>query len=54
MLGIHYERVPKYIAGMDMSLVAGVAHHIYERGNDNMWDWREPGPTASSVETRWR
>lgn len=46
VLGIHYERVQKYIAGMDMSLVAGVAHHIYERGNDSMWDWREPGPDS--------
>ncbi len=46
VLGIHYERVQKYLAGMDESLVAGVNHHIYERGNDAMWDWREPGPDS--------
>lgn len=46
VLGIHYERVQKYIAGMNMDLVAGVSHHIYERGNDTMWDWREPGPDS--------
>lgn len=46
VLGIHYERVQKYLAGMDVNLVAGVNHHIYERGNDGVWDWRDPGPDS--------
>ncbi len=46
VLGIHYGKLQKYIAAMDLGLVAGVAHHIYERGNDSMWDWREPGPDS--------
>jgi glucuronoarabinoxylan endo-1,4-beta-xylanase len=46
VLGIHYERVQKYLAGMDENLVAGINHHIYERGDDAMWDWRDPGPDS--------
>ena len=46
VLGIHYERVPKYMAGLDENLLDGVAHHIYERGDDAMWDWRDPGPDS--------
>lgn len=46
VLGIHYERVQKYLAGMDESLVVGVNHHIYERGDDGVWDWRDPGPDS--------
>lgn len=46
VLGIHYERVQKYLAGMDANLVAGVNHHIYERGDDGVWDWRDPGPDS--------
>lgn len=46
VLGIHYHRVPNYLAQLDQRLLDGVAHHIYERGNDNMWDWRSPGPDS--------
>ncbi len=45
-LGIHYHRVPNYLSHIDQSLLHGVAHHIYERGNDNIWDWRFPGPDS--------
>jgi glucuronoarabinoxylan endo-1,4-beta-xylanase len=45
-LGIHYDKVQSYLAGLDVALLSGVAHHIYERGNDNVWDWREPGPDS--------
>jgi glucuronoarabinoxylan endo-1,4-beta-xylanase len=46
VLGIHYNKVQTYLAGMDVNLVAGVAHHIYERGDDGVWDWRDPGPDS--------
>lgn len=46
VLGIHYHRVPEYLAALDTKLLYGVAHHIYERGNDSMWDWRSPGPDS--------
>lgn len=46
VLGIHYQRIPNYLAALDTSLLNGVAHHIYERGNDNTWDWRSPGPDS--------
>jgi glucuronoarabinoxylan endo-1,4-beta-xylanase len=45
-LGIHYDRVQSYLAGLDVTLLGGVAHHIYERGNDSVWDWRDPGPDS--------
>jgi glucuronoarabinoxylan endo-1,4-beta-xylanase len=45
-LGIHHERVQSYLAGLDANLLWGVAHHIYERGNDLVWDWRDPGPES--------
>lgn len=46
VLGIHYHRIPNYLAALDSTLLDGVAHHIYERGNDDMWDWRSPGPDS--------
>lgn len=46
VLGIHYHRIPEYLAGIDQTLLDGVAHHIYERGSDNVWDWRHPGPDS--------
>jgi len=45
-LGIHSERVQSYLAGLDPNLLWGVAHHLYERGPDSVWDWREPGPES--------
>ena len=46
VLGIHYERVQEYVTPMNLSLVYGIAHHIYEKGSDNIWDWRDPGPDS--------
>jgi glucuronoarabinoxylan endo-1,4-beta-xylanase len=46
VLGIHWGLLQKYLDHMDMSLVDGVAHHLYERGPDNIWDWRSPGPDS--------
>ncbi len=46
VLGIHYDRVPNFLKGMDSRLVYAVAHHIYERGSDGIWDWRYPGPQS--------
>lgn len=46
VLGIHYHRVPQYLKALDTTLLYGVAHHIYERGDDAMWDWRSPGPDS--------
>ncbi len=52
VLGVHYDRVQKYLAGMNSELVYGVAHHLYERGDDDMWDWRDPGPDSFLDELR--
>ena len=52
VLGIHYHRIPNYLAALDSALLGGVAHHIYERGDDAMWDWREPGPDSFLDEMR--
>ena len=45
-LGIHYDKVPAYLEHLDETLLYGVAHHLYERGNDGVWDWRFPGPDS--------
>jgi glucuronoarabinoxylan endo-1,4-beta-xylanase len=52
VLGVHWERPQKYVGAMNLELVFAVAHHLYERGNDNVWDWREPGPDSYSDEMR--
>src|SRR5690606_14054118 len=52
VLGVHYERVQKYAAAMDLGLVHGIAHHLYERGQDDIWDWRHPGPDSYADEMR--
>jgi O-glycosyl hydrolase len=31
---------------MNVALVAGIAHHIYELGDDKKWDWLDPGPDS--------
>jgi glucuronoarabinoxylan endo-1,4-beta-xylanase len=46
VLGVHYERAEKYAAPMNFDLVYGLAHHLYERGDDGIWDWRSPGPDS--------
>jgi glucuronoarabinoxylan endo-1,4-beta-xylanase len=52
VLGIHWGTLQKFVAAMDMNLVYGVAHHIYERGNDSVWDWKDPGPDSFVDEMR--
>jgi glucuronoarabinoxylan endo-1,4-beta-xylanase len=52
VLGIHWGLLQKYLEHMDMDLVDGVAHHLYERGPDNIWDWRSPGPDSFVDEMR--
>lgn len=46
VLGVHSSRVEKYVQPMNLDLVYGVAHHIYEKGDDGIWDWRSPGPDS--------
>lgn len=50
VLGIHYGKIQRYMAALNQDLLYGMAHHIYERGNDDMWDWREPGPDSFNDE----
>jgi len=45
-LGIHGERVQDYLEHMNLDLVDAVAHHLYEKGADDVWDWRDPGPDS--------
>ncbi len=51
-LGIHYGKIQAYTAELDQKLIYGVAHHIYERGSDSVWDWRDPGPDSFIDEMR--
>lgn len=46
VLGVHYERVQNFMAEIDPDHLYGVAHHLYERGQDGVWDWRDPGPDS--------
>lgn len=46
VLGIHWNRPQNFMATLDPALLDGMAHHLYERGNDTMWDWRSPGPDS--------
>jgi glucuronoarabinoxylan endo-1,4-beta-xylanase len=45
-LGIHYNKLQNYLPALDTSLLAAVAHHLYEQGGDGIWDWRSPGPDS--------
>lgn len=45
-LGVHYERTENFLAEIDPALLDGVAHHLYEKGQDDVWDWRDPGPDS--------
>jgi glucuronoarabinoxylan endo-1,4-beta-xylanase len=51
-LGIHYGKIQAYTAEIDQDMIYGVAHHIYERGSDEVWDWRDPGPDSFNDEMR--
>jgi len=46
VLGVHYSKVQSYAAALDASLLDGWAAHLYEQGNDQVWDWRTPGPDS--------
>jgi glucuronoarabinoxylan endo-1,4-beta-xylanase len=46
VLGIHNRLLHNYVAAMNLDLVDGVAHHIYEKGSDGIWDWKDPGPDS--------
>jgi glucuronoarabinoxylan endo-1,4-beta-xylanase len=46
VLGIHWGLLEKYVKPMNQDLVYGVAHHLYERGPDGIWDWMNPGPDS--------
>jgi len=46
VLGIHHGLLERYVKAMDVSLVAGIAHHISEKGDGRVWDWRKPGPDS--------
>lgn len=46
VIGVHSKKVNQYAAGMNFDLIYGVAHHLYEKGDDGIWDWRSPGPDS--------
>ena len=46
VLGIHNGLLQKYVKAMNVDLVDGIAHHLYEKGSDNIWDWKDPGPDS--------
>jgi glucuronoarabinoxylan endo-1,4-beta-xylanase len=45
-LGVHYRKVTTYMAQITKSQLYASAHHLYEMGNDGVWDWRDPGPDS--------
>lgn len=48
-LGVHYSKVQSYAAAMDTSLLYGFAEHLYESGDDGVWDWdyvNDAGPDS--------
>ncbi len=45
-LGIHYGQVQSYLSALDQSRLVGIAHPIYEMGNDGIWGWTNPGPDS--------
>lgn len=52
VLGIHWGAPQKYLASLDRGLLYGIAHHLYEQGTDETWDWVKPGPESYSDEMR--
>jgi glucuronoarabinoxylan endo-1,4-beta-xylanase len=46
VVGVHNGKVQNYTKSMNLDLVYGVAHHLYEKGDDGVWDWRYPGPDS--------
>jgi glucuronoarabinoxylan endo-1,4-beta-xylanase len=50
--GIHWNGVQNYLEPLDLALLHGISHHLYEKGNDPVWDWRSPGPDSFADEMR--
>jgi glucuronoarabinoxylan endo-1,4-beta-xylanase len=46
VIGVHWNKVQNYVKAMNLDLVYGIAHHLYEKGDDGVWDWRSPGPDS--------
>ncbi len=46
VVGVHAKKVEVYTRAMNLDLLYGVAHHLYEKGDDGIWDWRSPGPDS--------
>lgn len=46
VLGVHWKRMETYMPALNESLLWAAAHHLYERGTDEIWDWRSPGPDS--------
>jgi glucuronoarabinoxylan endo-1,4-beta-xylanase len=46
VIGVHWNKVQSYLRSTNLDLVYGVAHHLYEKGDDGVWDWRKPGPDS--------
>lgn len=46
VLGIHWNRMETYLPALDTQLLWAAAHHLYERGSDEIWDWLSPGPDS--------
>jgi glucuronoarabinoxylan endo-1,4-beta-xylanase len=46
VIGVHNHKVADYVRPMNVNLLYAVAHHLYEKGDDGVWDWRSPGPDS--------
>ena len=46
VVGVHRNKVNNYVNSMNLEFVYGIAHHLYEKGSDGVWDWRNPGPDS--------
>ena len=51
-MGLHYNRVAEYLGPLDLTLLDGIAHHLYESGGDGVPDWKQPGPDGYLDEMR--
>ncbi len=46
VVGVHRNKLSDYVKSIDLELLYGIAHHLYEKGDDGVWDWRNPGPDS--------
>jgi glucuronoarabinoxylan endo-1,4-beta-xylanase len=49
VIGVHHGKVSDYVRPLNLDLLYAVAHHLYEKGDDGVWDWRSPGPDSFVV-----